>query len=80
MYTCAECGKECYFHRWYSSDDNGKVKAMAANNPTYHLYVNDQFIPFCSAKCSNDYYAKNIKDKEYTIVKGEKKAKYDIKN
>lgn len=79
MYKCAECGKECFFHRWYSSDDDGKVTATAANNPTYYMNVNDQFVPFCSCKCSNDYYNKNIKDADYVLEKGNQKTNYAIK-
>lgn len=76
MYKCAECGKECFFHRWYSCDDNSKVKATALDTPTYYMHINDQFVPFCGCKCSNDYYNKNIKDADYTIKTGDKKAVY----
>ena len=69
MYKCAECGKECLYHRYYQSDEDGKVKAVAANTPTYYLHLDDQFAPFCSCACGNEYYAKNIKNNSSLVVK-----------
>lgn len=72
MYKCAECAKECYFHRYYQNDDTGKVKAIPSNTPTYYMTVENSFIPFCSCKCSNDYYTKNIKDNNALVLKNGK--------
>lgn len=78
MYKCAVCDKECYFHRWYSSDDNGKVKSNAIDTPTYYLHVDDKFIPFCSCKCSNEYYTQNIKDNSNLVVDTGKYKTIDV--
>ena len=64
MFTCAHCKKECYFHRWYSSDDMGNVKSTASDTPTYYTHIDDRFIPFCSSKCSTEYYEVNIRNND----------------
>jgi len=69
MYNCAECGKECLFHRHYQNDDQGKVKSIVTNTPTYYTSIDNKFIPFCSCACGNEYYAKNIKNNSSLVMK-----------
>lgn len=60
MFNCANCGKECVLHRYYQSDDSGKVTSRATDTPTYYVYVDAKFIPFCGAECGTLYYSNNI--------------------
>lgn len=79
MYNCAQCGKQCTFHRHYQSHDDGKVTSIVTNTPTYHMTMDNNFIPFCSCQCGTDYYTNNIRNNTKLVIKQGKYETVDAK-